>query len=123
MMIQMYSMNEIKRLQVDKEYREQQEDNYCLVSLQGKKLSKKDVENQCNFCILQVLNAYEQEFISARNANFLIETIETYEYTYDLLGAEKIISKLNTEIISEALNTPFFNSLCVVCSDLYDGNF
>ncbi len=117
-------MREIKRLQTDKEYRQQQEDTYCLVSLQGKNLSKKDVKNQCNFCVLQILNAYEQDFITARNANFLIEKVEAYEYTYDLLGAEKIIEKLNKEIISDSLNTPFFNSLCIMCDDLYDdGDF
>lgn len=116
----MYSMTEIKRLQIDKDYREKEENRYCLVSLQGKELSKKDIENQCNFCILQILNAYEKEYITAREANLLIETVETYEYTYDLLGPDKTISKLNKEIISDSLNTPFFNSLCVLCDDLYD---
>lgn len=119
----MYSMADIKRLQVDSQFRENQENKYCLVSLQGKTLSKEDVENQCNFCILQVLNAYENKYISSREANVLIETIETYEYTYDLLGPDKIISKLNKEIMSDSLKTPFFNSLCVVCEDLYDSNF
>lgn len=118
----MYSIEEIKRLQKDKEFRKREEDRYCLVSLQGKNLSKKDVVNQCNFCILQILNAYEQDYITARNANFLIEEVETFEYTYDLLGPEKIISKLNKEVISDSLNTPFFNSLCVVCEELYDTN-
>lgn len=118
----MYSMTEIKKLQTDFQFRENQENKYCLVSLQGKTLSKKDVENQCNFCILQILTAYENEYIDARKANLLIETVETYEYTYDLLGPERTISKLNKEIISDSLRTPFFNSLCVICEDLYDSD-
>lgn len=119
-MTMMYSIEQIKALQINDEYMHQEEEKYCLVSLEGKELKFKDVENQCNFCILQILNAYKKEYISSKKANDLINMVETFEYTTDLLGVEKTIQKLNKEIISDNLNTPFFNSLCVLCDDLYD---
>lgn len=116
----MYSISQIKELQINEDYLKQEEEKYCLVSLEGKTLTNEDVENQCNFCILQILNAYKKDYISSKKANDLINMVETFEYTTDLLGAEKTISKLNKEIITDNLNTPFFNSLCVLCEDLYD---
>lgn len=119
-MMTMYSISQIKELQKNGDYLKQEEEKYCLVSLEGKTLTNKDVENQCNFCVLQILNAYKKDYISPKKANDLINMVETFEYTTDLLGVEKTISKLNKEIITDNLNTPFFNSLCVLCEDLYD---
>lgn len=116
----MYSIEQIKELQRNQEYMHNEEEKYCLVSIQGKELTVKDVENQCNFCVLQILNAYKKEYISKKKANDLLNMVETFEYTVDLLGVEKTIQKLNKEIMIDNLNTPFFNSLCVLCDDLYD---
>ena len=88
--------------------------------MQGKELSNNDVENHCNFCILTILTHYERGFIDSSVANSLIEKLETYEYSTDLLGPKKVIDKINSEIIGESLNTPYFNQLCVKCDDLYD---
>lgn len=116
----MYSIEQVKSLQRNEEYLKSEEEKYCLVSLEGKTLTTKDVENQCNFCVLQILNAYKKNYINSKKANDLLNMVETYEYTLDLLGPEKTIEKLNKEIISDNLNTPFFNSLCILCDDLYD---
>ena len=120
-MMKMYSINQIQRLQLDNEFYEEENEKYCLVSLQGKILTNTDVSNQANFCILQTLKAYKEEKIEKNYANFLINKIEAIEYSIDMLGAETVIKKLNKEIIEEELHIPFFNSLCVRCDDIYVG--
>lgn len=116
----MYSIKDVNRLQTDNEFFKKENEKYCLVSLKGKTLTLKDVENQCNFCILTILTHYKRGFIDAHKANFLINELEVFEYSADLLGTERVIEKINSEIISQELNTPFFNQLCVLCDDLYD---
>ena len=120
-MMKMYSINQIQRLQLDNEFYEEENEKYCLVSLQGKILTNTDVSNQANFCILQVLKAYKEKKIEKKYANFLINKIDAIEYSIDMLGAETVIKKLNKEIIEEELHIPFFNSLCVRCDDIYAG--
>lgn len=119
-MMNMYSIEEVKRLQRDESFYEQETDRYCLVSLIGKDISKKDVENQANFCVLQIVNALKKRYLTNKEANDLLNKIDVFEYSYDLLGPNKVIEKLNKEIIEKELHIPHFNSLCVVCGDLYD---
>ena len=71
-MMIMYSIEEIKLLQTDELFYEKEGDKYCLVSLFGKDLSNNDVENQANFCILQIINALKREYITPKQANDLI---------------------------------------------------
>ena len=117
----MYSINQIKRLQLDDEYYEEENEKYCLVSLQGRFLIESDASNQANFCILQILKAYKENKIEKRYANFLINKVEAIEYSVDMLGVDIVIKKLNKEIIEEELHIPFFNSLCIRCDDIYVG--
>lgn len=119
-MMNMYSINEIKRLQMDESFYEEEGDKYCLVSLIGKTLTKKNIENQANFCILQVINALKKDYLTKEEANYLINKIDALEYSTDLIGPEKVIEKLNKEIIEEELHIPHFNSLCIICSEIYD---
>lgn len=116
----MYSIEQIKKLQYDNDFYNQEGDKYCLVSLFGKELTSKDVENQANFCILQIINHLKKDFITKNKANFLINKIDAFEYSLDLLGPEKVIEKINKEIIEDELNIPHFNSLCVLCGEVYD---
>lgn len=116
----MYSISQIQELQRNQAYFEDENEKYCLVSLQNKELNYKDVENQCNFCILRIINDYKRGLLSSQDANSLINKIETFEYMKDFLGPLKTIHKLNSEVVQEGLHLPFFNQLCVVCSDLYD---
>lgn len=116
----MYSIEQIKRLQIDEDFYESEGDKYCLVSLAGKELSSKDVSNQANFCVLQVIRALKKDFLSSKEANDLINKIDVFEYSVDLLGPEKVIFKMNKEIVEKALHIPHFNSLCVLCGDLFD---
>lgn len=116
----MYSIEQIKRLQLDEDFYEQEGDKYCLVSLIGKDLTPNDVENQANFCILQIINYLKKDFLTGKKANYLINKIDAFEYSLDLLGPEKVIEKINKEIIEEELHIPHFNSLCVLCGEIYD---
>lgn len=116
----MYSIEEIKKLQLDDIFYENEMEKYCLVSLFGKEITNKDVENQANFCILQIIDALKKNYLTGKEANDLINKIDVFEYALDLLGPEKVISKLNKEIIEEELHISHFNSLCVVCGELYD---
>ena len=116
----MYSIEDIHRLQFDNKYFIEEGDKYCLVSLFGKELSQKDLKNQANFCILQIIRAYKENKIDKNTANHLINKVDALEYSEDMLGPERCIQKLNKEIIEDSLNIPFFNSLCVLCDDLYD---
>ena len=119
-MMNMYSIDEIKRLQKDESFYEKEGDKYCLVSLIGKTLSEKHVENQANFCILQIINALKNNYLSGKEANSLINKIDALQYSTDLIGPDKVIEKLNKEIIEEELHIPHFNSLCIICSEIYD---
>ena len=116
----MYSINQVQQLQTNPQYLKQEENRYCLVSLIGKQLTTTDIENQCNFAILQIIRALQNKNITPQKANQLINTLETYEYTQDMLGPQKTIEKINKEIIEQNLNTPHFHSLCIKCDDLYD---
>lgn len=119
-MMIMYSIEQIKQLQIDDNYYKTEGDKYCLVSAFGKDISAKDVENQANFCILQIIKALKNNYITAKKANDIINKIDVFEYSIDILGPEKVISKLNKEIIEEELHIPHFNSLCVICGEIYD---
>lgn len=119
-MMKMYSIEQIKKLQLDEAFLEEEGEKYCLVSIFGKPLSSKDVENHANFCILQIINALKKNYITGKKANDLINMVDVFEYSLDLLGPEKIIIKMNREIIEEELHIPHFNSLCVLCGEIYD---
>lgn len=117
----MYSLNEIQRLQIDNDFYDQENNRYCLVSLQNKTLNDSDLQNQSNFCVLQTIKAYKEKKIDKYQANFILNKIDAIEYSKDMLGIDVVIKKLNVEIIGEELHIPFFNSLCVECDDLYVG--
>lgn len=119
-MMNMYSMSEIRELQLNEKFFEEEGDKYCLVSLLGKTLTLQDVTNQANFCILQIIDAYKKKYLTGKKANDLINKVDVFEYSTDLLGPEKVIYKINKEIIEEELHIPHFNSLCVICEDIYD---
>ena len=119
----MYSMSDIKRLQLDDDFYQSENDKYCLVSfsyITEQVLTKVDLKNQANFCVLQTIRAYKEEKIDKNRANFILNKIDALEYSEDMLGVEATINKLNKEIIGEELHIPFFNSLCVECGDLFD---
>ena len=116
----MYSINQIQRLQTDEAYFEEENEKYCLISLQNRELNFKDVENQCNFCILRIITDYKRGLLNSSEANFLINKIETFEYMKDFLGPLKTVHKLNSEIVQEGLHLPHFNQICILCDDLYD---
>lgn len=116
----MYNMQQITELQKNDEFFKKEGDKYCLVSIMGKSLSEKDVENQANFCILQIIDAYKKNYLTPKQANDLINKVDVFEYSIDMLGPEKVIQKINKEIIEAELHIPHFNSLCVKCGDIYD---
>lgn len=116
----LYTMDDIVRLQMDDSFRESEGDRYCLVGLQGRELSKKDLSNQANFCILQTINAYKEKKINNNDANRIINKIDALVYSEDMLGVKRVIEKLNNEIVEEELHIPHFNSLCILCGELYD---
>jgi len=119
-MMTLYTMNDIVRLQMDDAFRESEGERYCIVSLQGHELSKEDLNNQGNFCILQVITAYKEKKLDKKNANRILNKIDALIYAEDMLGIERVIQKLNQEIIEEELHIPHFNSLCIPCEELYD---
>lgn len=117
----MYSIKQIKEMQINEEYFINEGDKYCLVKIIPQKIfTKQDVENQANFCILQIIKALKEDLLSKEEANNLLNKIDALEYSTDMIGTERVIKKLNKEIIEEELHIPYFNSLCVLCSDLYD---
>ena len=117
----MYSIEQIKEMQINEEYFIQEGDKYCLIKLIPKKtFTKEDVENQANFCILQIIKALKEEYITKEKANELLNKIDAFEFSVDMLGELRVIQKLNKEIIEDELHIPYFNSLCVLCSDVYD---
>lgn len=112
-------METIIKLQKDKKFLEKEGDRYCLVSLDSKhEFNKRDVENQSNFAVIEIITAYKRGFLGSDEANYLINKIDTYEFSYDLLGPEKTIQKINYEIIGEGLKMPSFHYLCVECDSL-----
>ena len=117
----MYSMNDIQRLQLDEEFYQNENDKYCLVALENKHLALSDLQNQSNFCVLQTIQAYKEKKIDKNRANFILNKIDAIEYSENMIGIERAIEKLNKEIIGEELHMPFFNSLCIICEDLYVG--
>ena len=68
----------------------------------------------------KIINALKKNYITKKKANDLINMVDVFEYSLDLLGPEKIIMKMNREIIEEELHIPHFNSLCVLCGEIYD---
>lgn len=119
-MMIMYSINDVKRMQQDEDYFFEQNERYCLISLSNRELDFDDVENQANFCILQTINAYKNGYLSPKDVNRIINKIDVFNYSKDLLGPDKVIDKLNKEIIEEELHTPHFNSLCIPMEEIYD---
>lgn len=115
----MYSLSEIRKLQLNNEFYEEETDKYCLVSLQNKYLKEEDLKNQANFCVLQTIRAYKEKKIDKFRADFILNKIDAIEYSEDMIGIDMAIQKLNKEIIGDELHIPFFNSLCVRCDDLY----
>lgn len=115
----MYTIDEIKQLQLNEEFYISEGDRFCLVSPQGKELNGQIMDNQAKFCVLQTLSAYKDGKIDKNQANYIIDKIDTIIYAVDMLGIEKVIDKLNKEVIEEELRIPFFNSICIDCDDLY----
>ena len=56
-------METIINLQKDEKLLEKEGDKYCLVSLESKySFSKKDVENQANFAVIEIITAYKRNY-------------------------------------------------------------
>lgn len=116
----MYTLDEIKRLQVNPEYYIDEGDRFCLIGIMGHELTETLAANHSKFCVLQILKAYKEKKIEANTANFLIDKVDAIYDSMDLLGAENVISKLSLEIIEEELHIPHFNYICVECETLYN---
>lgn len=116
----MYTMDEIIRLQQDAEFLEQESNRFCLIDKQGETIDSKIVSNQAKFCIIQVINDYKQKKITRDRANYIINKIDAIVYAEDMLGSQRIVEKLNQEVIGEELFVPHFNGICIECERLYD---
>ena len=117
----MYLKSEIDKLKLNDTFYENEGDKYCIVNLhQGYKVTSKDIHNHANFCILQLVRAYRENKIESYMFNKILDKIELFVYAEDILEHRQIIDKLNKEIIEEEFHIPYFNSLCILCEDLYD---
>lgn len=120
-MMTMYSKTEIDRLKISENFLDEEENRYCIVALQGnRKLTVQDVHNHANFCILQLVRAYRNKNINVYDFDRILDKIDLFIYAIDMLGPNQVIDKLNKEVIGEEFHIHYFNSLCVVCEELYD---
>lgn len=115
----MYTMDEIVRLQTDTEFRIDEGDRFCLVAADYREIDETTVSNQAKFCVLQTINGYKDGSLTKDQANYIINKIDAIVYSIDMLGAKRVIEKLNNEVIGEELCTPHFNYLCIECDELY----
>lgn len=115
----MYSIKEIQRLQYDEDFFIDEGDKFCLISPVGREIDEHIASNQAKFCVLQTLNAYKENKIGKDLANYIIDKIDAIFYSADMLGYERVVQKLNFEIMEEELYTPHFNYICILCDDLY----
>lgn len=114
----MYSINQIERLQIDPHYFKKETEEYCLVPFRENNLSFSDVELYCNFCIQRVIHDYNLNLLTDTEASDILDEIEVFEYSTDLLGELKTIEKLRDEILLEKLHLEDFNYLVVRCDTL-----
>ena len=115
----MYSIEEIQRLQTDEEFLIDEGDKFCLISPIGREITEDIVSNQAKFCVIQTINAYKENKIGKDLANYIINKIDAIVYSIDMLGCERVIQKLNVEVIQEELFTPHFDYICILCDELY----
>ena len=115
----MYNIEEIKRLQIDEDFFIDEGDRFCLVSPLGREITSQIISNQAKFCVLQTLSAYKENKIDKKRANFIINKIDAIVDSIDLLGCQRVVEKLNNEIINEELQVPHFNYICILCDELY----
>ena len=116
----MYTMNEIIRLQNDEDFLEQELNRFCLVEKKTEKIDSTIVSNQAKFCVLQVIGDYKQNKITRERANYIINKVDAIIYAEDMLGSQRIVEKLNKEVIGDELYVPFFDAVCIECGKLYD---
>lgn len=116
----MYTISEIQKLQLDRDFYESEVDKYCLIKFKTQTFTTSDLENHVRFCVLQTIRAFSENKIDKNTANHILNKIDALQYSEDMLGVDRVVQKLNKEVIGGALHIPFFDLICVKCEDLYD---
>lgn len=66
----------------------------------------------CNTVILEALYRLKEKTISDKDFNDILNMIDTYVYSIDLLGLSNVYDKINNEIVVEKLKSqPFIGVL------------
>lgn len=117
-----YNLDDIKGFQYNNMALEKAIDEICLVEFDADLINDITLDTHTNFIMLEILRALKKQYIDAKTANFLLNKVDALYSATDLLSQEKIIKKLNSEVIEEFLGVPYFNKLAVNC-DQYFSNF
>lgn len=115
------SLEEIKRLQYDPDYLLEVSESICLIEFDADRINQRVFTTHINFVIVQIIISLNKEFIDGRLANHLLNKVDALFDSTDMLSFERIIQKLNSEIVEDMLGMPYFNKMAVMCDDLYVG--
>lgn len=115
------TIEEIKKLQYDPSFLSEVSESICLIEFDSDRINQRTFISHVNFVILQIIISLKKDFIDNGLANHLLNKVDALYDNTDLLPYERIMQKLNTEIVEDMLGIPYFNKMAIICDDLYVG--
>ena len=114
-----FGIEEIKLLQIDTNYLNNIMESICLVEFDPQLVDDTTLNIHANFIIIEIILALQNDFIDDRTANHLINKVDALCDSVDMLTRERIIEKLNIEIVQDELRTPHFHKIAIMCDEIY----
>lgn len=113
------TLDDIRQLQINPQYLDTMAEDICLVEFDPQLVNNKTFVVHTNFIMIEILLALRKDFIDKNMANHLLNKVDALFDSTDVLTMERIIEKLNIEIVQDMLGVPYFHKIAILCDDLY----
>lgn len=108
----LYSMSDIQLMIVNDNTYLDEIELYDILEPSDNLKTSENLYPFCNTVILEALYRLKEKTISDKDFNDILNMIDTYVYSVDLLGLPNVYNKINNEIVVEMLRSqPFIGVL------------
>lgn len=114
-----FSVQDVKNLQYHGDVLDELVERICLVEFDPQLVNEQNFIVHTNFIMLEILLYLRNDFLDKTTANHLLNKVDALYDSVDMLSMERIIQKLNSEIVEDMLGIPYFNKIAIKCDDLY----
>ena len=114
-------VEDIHRMRADPAYLDEVYESMCLLEFNTEHVNEKNFIVHVNFVMVSILIALKKDYIGGSLANHLLNKVDALYDSTDMLPFERIIQKLNSEIVEDMLGVPYFNKIAIMCDEINVG--